>query len=172
MPEPKTVKNRVHLDIYARSIDDLVALGATVPLPAEESGFAWTVMLDPEGNEFCAFLRDEPPAYRLHGIGIDCVDPEAQARWWAEVFGAELSDNAQHGGGWWTAAARHRRPGAHAATSCRCRSRRRSRTASTGTSAARSRSSSTAGATRLWDTRGWVVMADPEGNEFCVFPRA
>jgi len=24
------------------------------------------------------------------------------------------------------------------------------------------------GATRLWDTGGWVTMADPEGNEFCV----
>ena len=56
--EPKTVKNRVHLDIYARSIDDLTALGAVVELPAEESGFHWTVMRDPEGNEFCAFLRE------------------------------------------------------------------------------------------------------------------
>jgi hypothetical protein len=25
------------------------------------------------------------------------------------------------------------------------------------------------GATRLWDTPGWVTLADPEGNEFCVF---
>src|SRR5688572_19951642 len=65
--EPKTVKNRVHLDIYARSIDDLTALGAVVDLPAEESGFGWTTMFDPEGNEFCAFLRDELPAYRVHG---------------------------------------------------------------------------------------------------------
>ena len=56
--EPKTVKNRVHLDIYARSVDDLTALGAVVELPAEESGFHWTVMRDPEGNEFCAFLRE------------------------------------------------------------------------------------------------------------------
>src|SRR5262245_42164420 len=55
VPEPKTVKNRIHLDVYARSIDDLTALGAQVVLPSAESGFRWTVMLDPEGNEFCAF---------------------------------------------------------------------------------------------------------------------
>src|SRR5262245_30351527 len=71
VPEPKTVKNRVHLDVYARSIDDLTGLGAVVELPVEESGFRWTVMRDPEGNELCAFLRDELPAYRVHGIVVD-----------------------------------------------------------------------------------------------------
>jgi Glyoxalase-like domain len=59
VPEPKTVKNRVHLDVYARSIDDLVALGARVELPAEESGFRWTVMRDPEGNELCVGQEGE-----------------------------------------------------------------------------------------------------------------
>ena len=46
-------------------------------------------MADPEGGEFCAFLRDpaELPAYRLHGIGIDRVDARAQAAWWGDVFG-------------------------------------------------------------------------------------
>ncbi len=71
---PKRVKNRLHLDVYAASIDELVDLGATVLAPAEDTGLGWTVMADPEGGEFCAFLRDpaELPAYRLHGIGIDC----------------------------------------------------------------------------------------------------
>jgi hypothetical protein len=27
-----------------------------------------------------------------------------------------------------------------------------------------------AGATHLWDTQRWTTLADPEGNEFCVFP--
>lgn len=58
VPEPKTVKNRVHLDIYARTVDELVARGATVQVPAADSGFAWTVMLDPEGNEFCILRSD------------------------------------------------------------------------------------------------------------------
>ena len=48
VPEPKTVKNRVHLDIYSRTVDELVARGATVQLPAADSGFPWTVMLDPD----------------------------------------------------------------------------------------------------------------------------
>jgi hypothetical protein len=54
VPEPKTVKNRVHWDV---DIDDLQALvdhGATV-LRERDDQIAWTVMADPEGNEFCAF---------------------------------------------------------------------------------------------------------------------
>jgi hypothetical protein len=50
VPEPKTVKNRVHLDVYAE-VDDLVARGATVIERRER----WVVLADPEGNEFCAF---------------------------------------------------------------------------------------------------------------------
>jgi len=49
----------VHLDIYARTVDELVARGATVQVPAADSGFAWTVMLDPEGNEFCVLRGPE-----------------------------------------------------------------------------------------------------------------
>ena len=55
-------------------------------------------MADPEGNDFCAFVRppDRMPAYRLHGIGIDCRDAEAQARWWGELFGAEPAYEPEH----------------------------------------------------------------------------
>ena len=47
---PKRVKNRLHLDVYAASVDELVALGATVLAPAEDTGFGWTVMADPGGR--------------------------------------------------------------------------------------------------------------------------
>src|SRR5262245_16594175 len=53
VPEPKVAKNRVHLDLGASDVDDeirrLTELGARVVavLPA------WTVMADPDGNEFC-----------------------------------------------------------------------------------------------------------------------
>ncbi|TDE01618.1 VOC family protein [Jiangella asiatica] len=51
--EPKTVKNRIHLDVEATDRDAevrrLEALGAAVHRRLER----WTVMLDPEGNEFC-----------------------------------------------------------------------------------------------------------------------
>ena len=75
VPQEKSVKHRVHLDIYTRSLADLEALGATV-LPTAE-GVKWTVMADPEGGEFCAFLRDALPERRLHGLVVDCADAPA-----------------------------------------------------------------------------------------------
>jgi len=56
VPEPKTVKNRVHWDVTLvdTTIEGLVAAGATV-LEPKGDGLRWTVMADPEGNEFCAF---------------------------------------------------------------------------------------------------------------------
>lgn len=57
VPEPKQMKNRVHLDLAAPSmadaVDRLVALGATVTAERSLGDFSWTVMVDPEGNEFC-----------------------------------------------------------------------------------------------------------------------
>lgn len=61
VPEPKTVKNRVHLDIRAgrsddakhTKIDQLVEAGATAVRRVDEHGGWWMVMTDPEGNEFC-----------------------------------------------------------------------------------------------------------------------
>lgn len=89
VPEPKTVKHRVHLDIYARSLADLEALGATIVRPPGEHG-RWTVMNDPEGGEFCAFLRDDLPADLVHGVVIDTDDPAAQAQWWGSVYDAAI----------------------------------------------------------------------------------
>ena len=57
VPEEKTVKHRVHLDVHTDSVDSLLALGAT-PAPGY-GGDPWTVLLDPEGGEFCAFVREE-----------------------------------------------------------------------------------------------------------------
>jgi len=57
VPEPKTAKNRIHLDVMTTDpdleIDRLVGLGATRVRDMEEYGYTWTVMADPEGNEFC-----------------------------------------------------------------------------------------------------------------------
>jgi uncharacterized protein YndB with AHSA1/START domain len=56
VPEPKTVKNRVHLDLYAADkgaeAERLIGLGAT-RLQTFTEGKGWIVMADPEGNEFC-----------------------------------------------------------------------------------------------------------------------
>ena len=58
VPEPKSAKNRMHVDLTTPdpdAVDQLVALGATVIAKHEmpEADHRWTVMCDPEGNEFC-----------------------------------------------------------------------------------------------------------------------
>jgi predicted enzyme related to lactoylglutathione lyase len=57
VPEPKTAKNRVHLDLgtadRAAEVERLVGLGATFIHDKDEFGFQWTTLADPEGNEFC-----------------------------------------------------------------------------------------------------------------------
>jgi len=57
VPEPKTAKNRMHVDIRLRDqahLDELLRLGATV---MSEHG-TWRILADPEGNEFCATHPD------------------------------------------------------------------------------------------------------------------
>ncbi len=168
---PHLVKNRVHLDVYCASIDDLVDLGASVLEPSEETGFGWTVMADPEGNEFCAFVRtpDRLPDYRIHGIGIDCGDAEAQARWWGELFGAEPEFQAEYDVWTLTGVAVDETMTLDFAPVPEPRTEpNRAHWDVKGDVAellAR-------GATHLWDQPHWTVLADPEGNEFCVFPPA
>ena len=59
VPEHKTVKNRLHLDIhygpdrFEAEADRLAGLGATRIGQHDENGSKWIVMADPEGNEFC-----------------------------------------------------------------------------------------------------------------------
>jgi hypothetical protein len=59
VPEPKTVKNRLHLDLRSSDLEAATrqaeALGATRADDIYDGGL-WQVMRDPEGNEFC-FLR-------------------------------------------------------------------------------------------------------------------
>ena len=54
VPEPKTVKNRIHLDFMVSGLDALIATGARVLRPRNDD-IGWHVLADPEGNEFCAF---------------------------------------------------------------------------------------------------------------------
>lgn len=69
VPEPKSIKNRVHLDVnvgggldaapdekrgrVAAAVDHLISKGATQIGEHEERGEHWVIMKDPEGNEFC-----------------------------------------------------------------------------------------------------------------------
>lgn len=170
---PHRVKNRLHLDVDCASVDDLLALGARVLAPAEETGLGWTVMADPEDNEFCAFMRtaDRLPDYRLHGIGVDCVDPEAQARWWGEVLGAEPVHDGDGSGEWWTlagVAADDRMTLDFNAVPEPRTEPNRVHWDVVGPAGAVD-ALLARGATHLWDQPSWTVLADPEGNELCVF---
>ena len=93
-PQPKTVKNRVHIDLATTSAAhqaDLVArlqeLGAT-RADAAQGGVSWTVLADPEGNEFC--VLEPRPIYRDTGpiaaVVVDCADPPVMARFWDEAM--------------------------------------------------------------------------------------
>ena len=69
VPEPKTAKNRVHLDLavgggrgtppeesrarVAAAVERAVAAGATKLREVDERDEYWVVLQDPEGNEFC-----------------------------------------------------------------------------------------------------------------------
>jgi hypothetical protein len=74
VPDAKTAKNRLHLDLdttdLAAAVEQALALGAT---KADDVyvGSGWQVLRDPEGNEFC--LLKPATAARLH------IDAEGRA---------------------------------------------------------------------------------------------
>jgi predicted enzyme related to lactoylglutathione lyase len=100
VPEPKTVKNRVHLDLATTSavhqaelVASLQALGAT-PADVGQGDVPWTVLADPEGNEFCVLepreiYRDTGP---IAAVVVDCTDPRAMARFWDEAMDWTLNE--------------------------------------------------------------------------------
>jgi hypothetical protein len=59
VPEPKTVKNRIHWDMtmVGTTVEGLIGAGASL-VRARDEDIRWTILADPEGNEFCAFTAD------------------------------------------------------------------------------------------------------------------
>jgi hypothetical protein len=55
VPEPKTVKNRIHWDVDADAVQPLLDHGASLLRPPG-GDIGWHVLADPEGNEFCVFV--------------------------------------------------------------------------------------------------------------------
>ncbi|WP_042425637.1 VOC family protein [Streptacidiphilus anmyonensis] len=116
VPEAKTAtKNRTHLDLATTSeahqaelVARLLTLGAT-PVDVGQGDVPWTVLADPEGNEFCVLeprevYRDTGP---IAAVLVDCADPRAMARFWSEATDwtvHEVDDDfaslrSAHGGG-------------------------------------------------------------------------
>ena len=63
VPEPKTVKNRLHFDLRAddtstdAELERLLALGAKPVDIGQSPDVDWVVLADPDGNEFCLLRR-------------------------------------------------------------------------------------------------------------------
>ncbi|TAP25124.1 VOC family protein [Arthrobacter sp. S41] len=59
VPEAKTIKNRLHLDVSPRElgqqqeVDRLLSLGASYADVGQDVDVSWVVLADPVGNEFC-----------------------------------------------------------------------------------------------------------------------
>lgn len=57
VPEPRAGKNRVHVDLHGEprmtAAERMAGLGATILAEHSMPGLEWTVLADPEGNEFC-----------------------------------------------------------------------------------------------------------------------
>ncbi|MCZ0981525.1 VOC family protein [Streptomyces diastatochromogenes] len=187
VPEPKPpVKNRVHLDLATRSpahraelVARLLELGAT-PVDVGQGDVPWTVLADPEGNEFCVLeprevYRDTGP---IAAVVVDCADPRDMARFWGGALDWTLREvgedsavlRSAEGVGPYLEFLRGGDPKAwpdrvhldllrhprddHEAEAARLRA---------------------LGATDLDVGQGdvpWMCMCDPEGHEFCVLARS
>src|ERR1044072_24460 len=93
VPEAKTTKNRVPLDLATTAaphrrelVARLEALGAR-PADVGQGKVPWTILADPEGNEFCVLEPRE--VYRGTGpiaaVVVDCANPRVMARFWDEA---------------------------------------------------------------------------------------
>jgi hypothetical protein len=95
VPEAKTSKNRVHLDLASDSAEHQASLVARLRgLGAQSADVGqgdppWAVLADPEGNEFC--VLEPRPVYRDTGpvaaVVVDSTDPAALAGFWELASG-------------------------------------------------------------------------------------
>ncbi|MFT7837273.1 VOC family protein [Saccharothrix sp. BKS2] len=178
--EPRTGKNRLHLDLASTSAEHQAALVARAEqlggrrVDIGQGDVPWVVLADPEGNEFCVLeQRDE---YARTGpvaaVVVDAADPVAQAVFWAAATGLPVA--REHPG-----YASLRQEAGPAVEFVRVAGPKRGKNrlhldvappadGDLPTEVARLEA---CGAVRAdVGQRGvtWVVLADPEGNEFCV----
>jgi hypothetical protein len=182
VPEGKTGKNRVHLDLattspehQAAEVERLRGLGATAA-DIGQGDVPWVVLADPEGNEFC--VLDPRPVYRDTGpvaaVVTDCADPAALAGFWEQAAGWAVAGTAD---GW---ASLRSRQGIgpylellRVADTKLVKNRIHLDVApyASDDHAAEVRRLRKAGARPVDVGQGdahWAVLADPQGGEFCV----
>ncbi|WP_285781809.1 VOC family protein [Microbispora sp. NBRC 16548] len=187
VPDPETVRYRVHLDLATTSAAhqaELVArlkeLGAT-PADVGQGDVPWTVLADPEGNVFCVLepreiYRDTGP---IAAVVVDCADPRAMARFYGEAMDwtlHEVTDDhavlrSAKGVGPYLEFLRTT-PGVKTVWNRVHLDLMPYRGDDQAAEVARLQ---TLGATLADVGQGdvsWIVLADPEGNEFCVLAPA
>jgi predicted enzyme related to lactoylglutathione lyase len=168
VPERKTVKNRVHPDVRIE-LDRVLELGATV-LRSPDAEISWHLCADPGGNEFCVFAPADGGPRGFYELVVDTADPQAQADWWADVLGGTSGADPVHPWCWVEAL-----PGAPfeylvftpVPEPKTVKNRWHWDVVSDDLDGLLAK-----GATLLRapdDDIDWHVLADPEGNEFCVF---
>ena len=183
VPEPKTGMNRVHLDLASRSAADQAELVSRArdlgggPVDIGQGDVPWVVMADPEGNEFCVLeprdsYRDTGP---VAAILTDCADPAALARFWAGAAGWPVMRSEEQLAGLRSPAGVGpyleflRVPGRKTVKNRIHPDVAPYRGEDPAAEVARLRA---AGATLAdvgqGDDVSFTVLADPEGNEFCV----
>src|SRR5262245_789609 len=185
--DPKVGKNRVHLDLTSQSAEHQAELvervrraGAT-PVDIGQGAVPWVVLADPDGNEFCIL----EPRDTYAGVGpvasvcIDSPDPAALAEFWTVASGWPIVHRAPYG----VALAAPDRPGprleileVHDPKVVKNRVHIDVAPAEGDDQAAAVAQLKALGATDVDIGQGeqtWVVLADPDGNEFCVLtPRS
>jgi predicted enzyme related to lactoylglutathione lyase len=182
VPEPKTAKNRVHLDLASQSPEhqaELVArlrgLGAK-PVDVGQGDVPWVVLADPEGNELCVLeprevYRDTGP---VAAVVCDSASPATLARFWELASGwvrhkstdGFVSFRAPQGVGPYLELLRSTDP-----KTVKDRLHIDVAPVKGEDHAAAVRQLKDAGAVDADVGQGqvsWAVLADPEGNEFCV----
>ena len=183
VPESKTGKNRVHLDLASRSAADQAELVSRArdlgggPVDIGQGEVPWVVMADPEGNEFC--VLEPRDAYRDTGpvaaILTDCADPAALARFWAGAAGWPVTRTEEQLVGLRSPAGVGpyleflRVPGGKTVKNRLHPDVAPYRGEDPAAEVARLRAAGAALAdVGQGDDVSWTVLADPEGNEFCV----
>jgi hypothetical protein len=183
VPEPKEGKNRLHLDLVSESpehqsemVDRLTTLGAAHVDIGQPSDVDHVVLADPEGNEFCVVLRGDFLA-TTDLVGAIVFEPAAPivGRFWSEAAGwplvydqdGDTAIRAPDGQGPFVTFG----PPAGAVKSGKNRLHLDVAPPAGGDQAVEVERLVALGARRIDIGQGdvsWVVMADPEGNEFCV----
>lgn len=182
VPEEKAGKNRIHLDLTTASIDDqnetvrrLIDIGARHVDIGQRPEEPHVVLADPEGNEFCVI---EPQNSFLAGCGrlgsITCDGSPAVGHFWSDALGwplvwdqdDETAIRAPDGKGPFITWGPPLPPKAH-----KNRLHLDIAPPPDGDQQAEVDRLTALGAARIDIGQGdvtWVVMADPDGNEFCV----